>query len=121
MTKSAVSLFCMGIYGLCLGLSLITIPNTIITLFHLPQINEGWARLIGILAIVISVYDMYFGKQNILPMIKLSMYVRFAFAIATILLVAFKQLPLGILFAGGIDAIGGLWTMLALQSETAQK
>jgi hypothetical protein len=121
MTASAKSLFYMGIYGVCLGLLLIIIPGSLISFMQLPPLQEGWARIISLLALVIGTYDIFCGKNNIVPMIHLSMYVRLGFAIAVVLLVAFNQMPVMILLAGALDALGALWTWLALKSEATKK
>lgn len=110
----------MGIYGVCLGLLLIIIPGSLISFFQLPILQEGWARMIGLLALVIGTYDIFCGKNNIKPMIKLSIYVRLGFAIAVVLFVVFNQMPSIIILAGAIDALGALWTMIALKSETVK-
>ena len=117
MTPSGKSLFYFGIYVFCTGLFFIVMPETFITLTQLPTIPTGWARSIGLLALVIGSYDIFAGYNSIKPFINASTYIRFGFAIGTILLYVFGQMPISILLLGGVDAIGGLWTIMSLKSE----
>jgi hypothetical protein len=120
MTKSGKSLFYFGIYAICAGLLFIIIPEKTISLLQLPSIQGGWARVIGLLAIVIGVYDILCGQTNIRPFIKVSIYVRFGFAVSAILLYVFGQMSICIILIGGIDALGALWTAIALKSEISK-
>ena len=117
MTTSGKSLFYFGIYAICAGLLFIIIPERIISLLQLPLLPTGWTRVIGLLAIVIGVYDILCGHTNIRPFIKVSVYVRFGFAVCATLLYIFGQMPISIILIGGIDALGALWTTIALKSD----
>jgi hypothetical protein len=103
MTKSGRSLFYFGIYAVCAGLLFIIIPERIISLLQLPSMPVGWARVIGLLAIVIGVYDILCGQTNIKPFIKVSVFVRLGFAVCATLLYLFGQMPISIILIGGID------------------
>jgi hypothetical protein len=117
MTKSGKSLFYFGIYAICAGLLFIIVPEKTIALLQLPSVHVGWARVIGLLAIVIGVYDILCGQMNIRPFIKTSVYVRLGFAASATLLYVFGQMPISIILIGGIDALGALWTIIALKSD----
>ena len=120
MTQAGKSLFYFGVYGLFIGLLLIAIPETLISIVNLPAIHLGWARVIGLLAMVIGTYDIVCGKANIQPFIKASVYVRFGFLIGTIFLVLLQQMPITAILFGVVDAGGALWTVMALKSETSK-
>ena len=120
MTQSGKSLFYFGVYGVFAGLLLITIPETLLSLVHLPALPLGWARIIGLLAMVIGTYDIVCGKANIQPFIKASVYVRFGFFIGTIFLVLLQQMPKTAILFGVVDAGGALWTVMALKSDTSK-
>lgn len=120
MTQSGKSLFYFGIYEVFIGLLLIAIPDTLLSLVNLPALPLGWARVIGLLAMVIGNYDIVCGKANFQPFIQASMYVRVGFFIGTILLVLFQQMPITAILFGVVDAAGALWTAIALKSETSK-
>jgi hypothetical protein len=117
MTSSGKSLFYFGIYVFSLGITSILIPETIVALIQLPAIHRGWMGVLGLLGLVIGTYNIYCGKENILPFIKASVYVRFGFALGTILLVLSGEMPFTLLLLGAPDAVGAAWTAMALKSE----
>lgn len=117
MTPSGKSLFFFGMYVISTGLLLIIIPEKFTSLTQLPPIPSGWARAIGLLALIIGFYDMFSGLSNIKPFIKISVYVRLGFALGTVLLYIFGQMPISIILLGGVDALGAIWTAIALRSE----
>ena len=120
MTKSGKSLFYFGIYVVFTGLLFIVIPETFISLNHLPAMPTGWSRVIGLLALVIGTYDILCGKWDIRLLIKASVSVRFGFAIGVTLLVVLGQMPITLIALGALDALGALWTKMALKSEASK-
>lgn len=120
MTPSGKSLFFFGIYVFSTGLLFILLPEKLIDLTLLPPIPGAWARFIGLLALVIGSYDILSGLANIKPFIKISVYVRFGFTLGAILLFVSGQMPVSIILLGGMDALGALWTIIALKSESAK-
>ncbi len=120
MTQSGKSLFFFGIYVFSTGLLFILMPEKFIDLTLLPPIPDAWARFIGLLALVIGTNDIIIGKVNIEPLIKISIYVRFGFTLGAILLYLSGQMPVSILLLGGMDALGSIWTILALKSDSAK-
>ena len=119
MTQSGKSLFYFGIYAVCSGLLFILIPGTLISLVHLPSLPAGWGRIIGLLALVIGTYDIICGMADIKLFIRASVYVRLGFAAGTVLLIVFGQMPLPILLFGAVDALGAVWTAIALKAEAS--
>jgi hypothetical protein len=117
MTRSGNSLFFFGIYVVFTGLLFVIIPEKLTSLMLLPTIPSGWARFIGLLAMVIGSYDIFAGQANIKPIIKISVFVRLGFALGSILLYVFGQMPISIILLGGVDAVGAIWTTMALKSE----
>jgi hypothetical protein len=117
MTNSGKSVFYFGIYVLLVGTLLIAIPQAFLNTLKLPNIPDGWARVIGLLAIIIGVYDLVSGKNNLLPAIRASVYLRFFFFLGILLLVVSSQMPKEALPLGVIDAAGAIWTLLALRSH----
>jgi len=120
MTQAGKSLFYFGIYGIVVGLLLITVPDTLLSFLQLPALPIGWARVVGLLAIIIGTYDIVCAKANFKPFIKASVYVRVGFFIGVTLLVLFSQMPTPAILFGTIDAAGALWTTMALRSDTSK-
>lgn len=120
MIPSAKSLFYFGLYAVSTGLLFLAIPENVIALANLPAMPAGWARVIGLLALVIGSYDIFCSRQNIRPFIKASVYVRLGFFVGTILLFVFAQMPVSVLLFGGVDGLGAAWTILALRADPAK-
>jgi uncharacterized protein YjeT (DUF2065 family) len=120
MTQSGKSLFYFGIYVVLTGLVFLLIPETFISLAQLPSMPTGWTRVVGLLALVIGSYDILAGKNNIKLLIEASVYVRLGFALGTILLVVFGQMPVTLILLGSVDGLGAFWTTMALKSESSQ-
>jgi len=117
MSRAARSLFVFAIYVLIVGVALIVVPAPIAALLRLPPATVGWVRMIGLLSLVIGVYDAIGSHAECLPYIRGSVPVRFGFAIGTALLVAFGQMPATILLSGATDIAGALWTAFALRGS----
>ena len=119
MTTAAKSLFFFGLYAISAGLLFLIIPEKVIALANLPSLPAGWARVIGLLALVIGSYDIFCSRQNIRPFIQASVYVRLGFFAGTVILFALCQMPASVLAFGVVDALGAAWTALALRGELA--
>lgn len=118
MTKSAKSVYYFGFYVLLTGIIIVAIPDQFVSLLKLPQISAGWARVIGLLAIIIGTYDILNGRNNVKPLIKASVYVRLVFFLGVMILFATGQMPKEIIPLGAIDLIGAIWTALAIKGES---
>lgn len=117
MSRAARSLFAFGVYVVIVGLSFLIAPEAVLGALRLPPLPVGWARVIGLLGLVIGSYDIVGARAGSLLYIKASVYVRFGFAAGVALLVAFGQMPLAALPLGVVDAVGATWTAFALRPE----
>lgn len=116
MNYSAKTVFYFGIYLVCTGLIFLFIPEPIISLLQLPITPTGWSSVVGLLALVIGAYYISCGKANSEVFIRATLYVRWAFAIGATLLFIVGQMPITIILFGGVDALGAVWTAMALKS-----
>lgn len=119
MTKSGATLFYFGWYVVIMGILFLSIPASFVAANQLPPIPDGWARVIGLLSLVIGTYDILCGRYDVRLFIKWSVYVRFGFAFGMVVLVMTSQMPSMALVLGSIDAGAALWTMWALKAEAA--
>lgn len=117
MTKSGATLFYFGIYVLIVGVLLLAIPASFVAANMLPPIPDAWARVIGLLLLVIGSYDVLCGKYDIRPFIRWSVYIRLGFAAGALLLVLAGQMPPTLLVLGAIDALAAAWTGWTLKTE----
>lgn len=119
MTRPARSLFIFGIYIVMTGFAFLAVPEFLMSLLRLPPATVGWARVIGLLAVVIGAYDCVGARSESLAYIRASVPVRFGFATGAALLVAFAQMPPTVLLFGATDMAGAIWTALALRHTAA--
>lgn len=117
MTKSAKSLYYFGFYVLLTGIIICLIPDKFMSLLKLPEITNAWARVIGLLVIIIGSYDILNGRNNVKPLIKASIYLRILFFLGILVLYISGQMPTEILPLGIIDVLGAIWTALSLKAE----
>jgi hypothetical protein len=117
MSRAAFTIKAFGLYLLVLGVSLILVPNLLLSVFGLPETNEVWIRVVGALAFNIGIYYIYAAKCEARAFFQASVYTR-AFVLAAF--AAFAVLgfvsPILILF-GFIDFSGGIWTHMMLREK----
>jgi len=117
MTLSAKSVFFFGIYIAGLGLLLVCIPNTLLGLMQLPQTNEVWIRLAGMMLLFMGYFYVQAGRHGIVPFFKWTLVTRgiaFFFALG-FWLSGFVSWIIMAFWAG--DLAGLVWTWLALRKE----
>lgn len=116
MSHAARSLFLFGVYVVAVGVAFIVAPDPLVRLLALPAATVGWARVVGLMAIVIGAYDIAGSRAECMPYIRASIPVRFGFFAGTILLVLVGEMPVTVALVGAIDMAGAVWTGVALRS-----
>ena len=117
MSKSARSVFVFSIYVLVLGIILIVIPNVLLGLFALPETNEVWIRVLGVVILILGFYYLQASKSEIKIFFQWTVYGRAAVPIFFIIFVLLDFAPPVLILFGFIDAVAALWTQLCLRSE----
>jgi hypothetical protein len=117
MSKSARSVYLFSFYLFGLGAVLILMPNLLLGMFGMPETNEIWIRVAGVLVLDLGVLYYQAGKNELKIFYQASVYGRlivFAFFIGFVILGLVK--PVLILF-GSVDALAAFWTHMSLKSE----
>jgi hypothetical protein len=116
MSRAAFTVRAFGYYLIALGVALAVVPNLLLGLFLMPQTDEVWIRVVGVLLFNIGVYYIYAAKSEATQFFRASVFTR------TLVLAAFATFvflglakPMLIGF-GAVDFLGGLWTWRALKS-----
>ena len=117
MSKSAQSLFVFSIYLFILGLILLVIPNVLLNLFTLPETNEVWIRVLGVVLAILGFYYFQASKNEMIKFFQWSVYARAVVPIFFIVFVLLDFAPPILILFGVIDAAAALWTHLSLRSE----
>lgn len=117
MRSTTTSLRVFGMYMILVpGIGLMIVPDFILDLFKLSYGEELWIpRMIGLLAFIIGVFDIYIAKYEINKLYKLTIILRYFAAIFMIALWWLEEVEIMILLFAVIDAAGAYWTMATLK------
>lgn len=117
MSKAACSLLVFGIYLVALGLVLLIVPNTLITLFGLPETHDVWIRVVGMLLVLLAYYDIQAARRELTDFFRWSVIAR-AMVIVFFagFVIANLVKPILLLF-GSVDLAAAVWTYLALRTD----
>lgn len=117
VNKAARSLFVFGIYLILLGLFLLIAPNTLITLFGLPAVNDVWIRVVGMLLVLLAYYDIQAARKNLIVFFRWSVIARGAVIVFFAIFVLLDLVRPILLMFGAVDLLAATWTHLALRNE----
>ena len=116
MSKVAFTIRAFGYYLIILGITLVAVPNLLLGAFFMPETQEVWIRVVGLLAFNIGVYYIYAAKCEATAFFRASVFTR------TLVLVGFAAFALAgltkpmLVGFGAVDFLGALWTWRALKS-----
>ncbi|MBK7432974.1 MAG: hypothetical protein IPI66_03120 [Chitinophagaceae bacterium] len=115
MTAAAKSVYYFGFYLYVVGLTLIIIPNVLLKTFQLPETNEVWIRVTGVLALAIGYYYHRMGAANYAKFYVYTVHMRVLVCCAFIAFVLLKYISPSIIGFGAADLAGAIWTWMALK------
>lgn len=117
MSKAARSLLVFGIYLIALGLFLLIAPNTLITLFGLPAVNDVWIRVVGMLIVLLAFYDIQAARKEMTDFFRWSVVARASVIVFFAGFVLADLVKPVLLLFGGVDLVAATWTRLALRRD----
>lgn len=117
MSKSAKSVLYFSYYLFVVGLELLLIPNFFTKTAQLPETNEPYIRVVGVLALIIGFYYHQAAKNDLTPFLKATLWGRAFYFLSAVGLVVFKIAPPVFIAFGVVDLLGAIWTWQALKSE----
>ena len=115
LSKAARSLLVFGIYLTALGLFLLVAPNTLITLFGLPAVNDVWIRVAGMLIVLLAYYDIQAARNEMTNFFRWSVVARASVIVFFAGFVLADLVKPILLLFGGVDLAAAIWTRLALR------
>ena len=119
MSKSANTMKAFGIYLFILGVTLILVPNLLLSIFRISQTSEVLIRVVGVLVFNIGVYYWYAAKCEAKPFFWASVFTRVFVLSSFIVFAALGLCSPVLIFFGTVDFAGGIWTYNALRSKSA--
>jgi hypothetical protein len=115
MTAAAKSVYYFGFYLYLIGLTLIFIPNVFLKTVQIPETNEVWIRVVGLLAFFIGFYYHRSGSANTTSFFRLTIPTRILVFVAFTSFVLLKYVPPVLIVFGTIDLLGAIWTWTVLK------
>lgn len=117
--RARLSLFVWGWYLSILGVGLLIWPNTVLTLFRLPETDEVWIRVVAMLVLILAHFSFSAARTRNAEYMRWSVQGRLAvplFVAAFVMAdwVSSAMIPLGL-----VDLAGALWTHWALGRDAA--
>ena len=118
MTSAARSIYVFGIYLIVLGGILMGSPNTLLAVFGIQPTTEPWIRVVGMLVTVIGMLDVACARREQTAFFQATVYTRTFALIGFAAFALFGIAPRILILFGVIDAVGALWTHLALRRSS---
>jgi uncharacterized membrane protein HdeD (DUF308 family) len=117
MKNVSTSVLIFGIYHVVAGLSFLFVPNVVLGVLTIPAANEAWVHVVGLIVLVVGLYDIQAYRDNNHAYFKMTIWGRVVFAvgITIIALVTPNHMPL-VLFSV-INLAGAAWTWYASQQQ----
>lgn len=112
--KKHLSLTVQMVYVTITGLQLIFVPNLLLGLLGLPNTNEIWIRILGVIVFVLAILYRSIINFGTLEVVKSTIVTRFVAAADIIILALWSGLPILILFAS-VDIATSIWTWFELK------
>lgn len=116
MTASKTVLY-FGFYLYVTGITLLVVPNFLLSTFQLPTTEEVWIRVVGVLVTAIGFYYHQIGNKNITAMVPFTVVARtFVFLCFTVF-VLLKFVSPALMLFGVVDLLSAGWTWMALKKK----
>lgn len=115
MTPAARSVCYFGYYLYVVGLSLITVPNLFLRSMQLPETNEVWIRIVGVLVFCLGYYYHKSSVYNNVSFLKLTIPARIFAALCFFSFVLLKFAPPTLAGFGAVDLLAAVWTFIAFR------
>ncbi len=117
MSSAAKSVYYFGFYLLLVGVILTVVPNFLLNTFQIPETNEVWIRVVGVLVFSLGIYYVVMAQTNNTLFFSISIYIRASILLwFTVFALIGWGSPMLIMF-GVVDVIGALWTYLELKKQ----
>ena len=119
MSRAAISVFVFAIYLFLLGVILVVVPNVLLGLFRIPETNEVWVRVVGMLVLILGYYYLTAARNELVPFMRATVVARISVLFFFIAFVALGFAPTVLVLFGVIDCAAAIWTWTALRADTA--
>ncbi len=118
MSRAGSSMFWFGFWVLACGLSMTFFPGMMLRVAQVTVSNDVILRIQGMVLIFLAIYYFVAGRRpEFRPLFRVTVYTRAsALPLTAVMVLLLRATPLIILFTV-VDALGALWTALALRAD----
>jgi hypothetical protein len=117
MSSGGLSVFVFGIYVVINGFIFSFFPNFLLRSIKLPETQEPWIRLIGVLSFVIGYYYIQTGRDDNKSFFKWTVHARIGVFLISLLFFFLGWAPLILILFASVDLAGALWTLAATRAN----
>ncbi len=117
MTNAGKSVYYFGFYLMIVGITLTGFPNILLSTFQLPETNEVWIRVVGILVFNIGLYYVFMAPTNSTLFYTLTVYTRASILVWFIVFVLIGWVQPQLILFGLADMAGAAWTYMAMKKS----
>jgi hypothetical protein len=120
MSRAGRSMFWFGFWVLACGIFLMFLPGMMLRVAWVTVSNDVILRIQGMVLIFLAIYYFVAGRHpEFRPLYRVTVYTRAsALPVTAVMVLLLRANPLIILFTV-VDALGALWTALALRADRA--
>jgi hypothetical protein len=119
MSGAARSVFVFAVYLLGLGIWLLLAPNSMLRLFGMPEVQDVWIRVVGVLVIFLSGYYSAAARAELVAFFQWTVYARGSVIIFFGAFVLTGLAPATLLLFGVVDLFAAMWTQFSLRADRA--
>jgi hypothetical protein len=117
MNSAAKSVYYFGFYLLILSAALTVFPNLLLSTFMLPETNEVWIRVVGVLVFNIGILYVVMAPTNHNLFLTVTVYLRASILVWFIAFVVIGWAPTMLIMFGVVDFAAAIWTYLELKKK----
>ena len=122
MSHAGRSMFWFGFWVLACGIFLMFLPGMMLRVARVTVSNDVILRIQGMVLIFLAIYYFVAGRHpEFRPLYRVTVYTRAsALPVTAVMVLLLRANPLIILFTV-VDALGALWTALALRADRSNR
>ncbi len=119
MSAAAKSVFAWGLYLFAVGTLFLLAPNVGLPLFGFAPATDVWIRMVALLALILGYFYVQASRAELTPLFRWKVQGHAFGVLCMLAFVVLRLAPPALLLFAAADAVGALWTWLALRPPAA--
>lgn len=119
MKGAKLSMYAFSVYLVVIGVALAVFPNDLLSIVGLPETDEIWISILGVVAIVLALYYFDSARNNTRSFFAASLLGR-GFFVTVLVVVWLAGQPWQLLIFAGVELAAAIWTYTAMRAEAAR-